>query len=132
MSLIAIFTNCPSLKLDIQSVACWIVGSVTDITKCTGENCPFKDRCYRFTAKADEYRQAYFGELRLRRGSASIFGKRGREVMRTNEYIYVLLVIVFCLLVSISYLAIKMDKRLLSLENRVDFLIKRVFEKCDD
>lgn len=52
--------------------------------------------------------------------------------MRTNEYIYVLLVIVFCLLVSISYLAIKMDKRLLSLENRVDFLIKRVFEKCDD
>ncbi len=30
--------------------------------------------------------------------------------MQTNEYIYALLVIVFCLLVSVSYLAIKMEK----------------------
>lgn len=79
MSLIAIFTNCPSLKLDIQSVACWIVGSVTDITKCTGENCPFKDRCYRFTAKADEYRQAYFGEPPIKEGKCKYFWEAGKR-----------------------------------------------------
>jgi hypothetical protein len=30
-----------------------------DITMCYGEECPHKENCYRFTAKADEY-QAYF------------------------------------------------------------------------
>lgn len=31
-----------------------------DITKCKGETCPLKDRCYRYTAKACEYYQSYF------------------------------------------------------------------------
>lgn len=31
-----------------------------DITKCSGENCPVKEECYRFTAPADEFRQSYF------------------------------------------------------------------------
>ena len=30
-----------------------------DICMCKGTNCPFKEKCYRFTAKADEY-QSYF------------------------------------------------------------------------
>lgn len=30
-----------------------------DITKCKGETCPLKDRCYRYTAKACEH-QSYF------------------------------------------------------------------------
>lgn len=30
-----------------------------DTTKCSGNNCPHKEKCYRFTAKADEC-QAYF------------------------------------------------------------------------
>jgi hypothetical protein len=30
-----------------------------DITLCFGKDCPYKDNCYRYTAKPDEY-QAYF------------------------------------------------------------------------
>lgn len=31
-----------------------------DITQCEGKDCPFKETCYRFTAKPNEYRQSYF------------------------------------------------------------------------
>jgi hypothetical protein len=31
-----------------------------DITMCPGTNCPVKDKCYRFTAKANEWGQSYF------------------------------------------------------------------------
>ena len=31
-----------------------------DITMCEGNDCPLKERCYRFTATPNEYRQAYF------------------------------------------------------------------------
>jgi hypothetical protein len=30
-----------------------------DITKCSGENCDKKEKCYRFLAKDSEYRQSY-------------------------------------------------------------------------
>jgi hypothetical protein len=33
---------------------------MADITKCTGEGCPIKESCYRFTAQASEFRQSYF------------------------------------------------------------------------
>jgi hypothetical protein len=33
-----------------------------DITKCTGEGCPVKEFCFRFTAPDSEYRQSYFVE----------------------------------------------------------------------
>jgi hypothetical protein len=32
---------------------------MVDITKCRGGNCPIKEKCYRFTAKAG-FRQSYF------------------------------------------------------------------------
>jgi hypothetical protein len=32
---------------------------MTDITKCTGEGCPLKETCHRFTAPAEMY-QSYF------------------------------------------------------------------------
>jgi hypothetical protein len=32
-----------------------------DITMCFGGECPVKDKCYRYTAKASDY-QSYFGE----------------------------------------------------------------------
>lgn len=35
---------------------------MADITKCEGLDCPLKEKCYRFTAKANEYRQSYFVE----------------------------------------------------------------------
>jgi len=33
---------------------------MADITKCWGDGCTMKENCYRFTATANEYRQAYF------------------------------------------------------------------------
>ena len=33
---------------------------MADITKCSGDNCPVKEQCYRFTAESSEYRQSWF------------------------------------------------------------------------
>jgi hypothetical protein len=33
---------------------------MADITMCKGGECPFKEKCKRFTATANEYYQAYF------------------------------------------------------------------------
>ena len=33
---------------------------MADISKCLGTDCPHREKCYRFTAPADEYGQAYF------------------------------------------------------------------------
>jgi hypothetical protein len=33
-----------------------------DITLCRGEGCTIKNECYRYAAKPNEYRQAYFAE----------------------------------------------------------------------
>ena len=30
-----------------------------DISKCAGINCPLKEKCFRYLADSDEYRQAY-------------------------------------------------------------------------
>lgn len=32
---------------------------MTDITKCMGLDCPKKETCYRYTAKANEFWQSY-------------------------------------------------------------------------
>jgi hypothetical protein len=32
---------------------------MTDITKCTNEDCLLKEKCYRWTAKDDQYDQSY-------------------------------------------------------------------------
>jgi len=33
---------------------------MADITMCTGDDCPLKENCYRFTAEASKYLQSYF------------------------------------------------------------------------
>jgi hypothetical protein len=33
---------------------------MADISKCNNTECPFKAKCYRFTAKSNEYWQSYF------------------------------------------------------------------------
>lgn len=35
---------------------------MADITKCKDEDCPVKNKCYRYTADADELCQSYFIE----------------------------------------------------------------------
>jgi len=44
--------SCESRKITIMA----------DITKCTGKDCKSKESCYRYTAKDNEFRQAYFAE----------------------------------------------------------------------
>lgn len=36
---------------------------MADITMCKGEHCPKKSECYRYKAKANPYRQAYFADI---------------------------------------------------------------------
>lgn len=35
---------------------------MADISKCYGEGCPIKNKCYRYTAVANEHWQSYFIE----------------------------------------------------------------------
>ena len=34
-----------------------------DMTMCFGQECPFKEKCYRYTAKPDKLYQSYFHEI---------------------------------------------------------------------
>ncbi len=35
---------------------------MADITMCNNTDCPRKNKCYRFTAIANKYRQSYFAD----------------------------------------------------------------------
>ena len=35
---------------------------MADITMCKDKECPMKEKCYRFTARVNEFRQSYFAE----------------------------------------------------------------------
>lgn len=45
---------------------------MTDITKCHGVGCPIKEKCYRYTAKADEY-QSYFVNSPIKDGKCDMY-----------------------------------------------------------
>jgi hypothetical protein len=45
---------------------------MADITKCNGIGCHLKEKCYRFTAKADEY-QSYFLESPIKNGVCDMY-----------------------------------------------------------
>jgi hypothetical protein len=49
----------PVPQLEVGSRGAQQTNTMTDITKCTGEGCPLKETCYRFTAPAEMY-QSYF------------------------------------------------------------------------
>jgi hypothetical protein len=38
-----------------------------DIAMCSGDGCPFKEKCYRFTAKPSDY-QSYFSDPPIKDG----------------------------------------------------------------
>ena len=53
-----------------------------DITMCSGEGCPVKEKCYRFTAKPNEYRQSYFVEPPIRDGKCDHYwGERQESIL---------------------------------------------------
>lgn len=45
---------------------------MADITMCLGTNCPLKEKCYRFTAKASEY-QSYFMKPPFKDGNCEMY-----------------------------------------------------------
>ncbi len=45
---------------------------MADITKCPGYDCPFKERCIRFTAEPSEY-QSYFLEPPIKDGNCDMY-----------------------------------------------------------
>lgn len=36
---------------------------MADISMCEGTECPWKNKCYRFIAKPNEFRQSYYAEV---------------------------------------------------------------------
>ena len=44
-----------------------------DITMCLGTNCPYKESCYRFTAKPSEYMQSYFMKPPIKDGKCEMY-----------------------------------------------------------
>lgn len=36
---------------------------MADISKCRGGDCPLKEKCFRFTAPTNEFRQSYFVDV---------------------------------------------------------------------
>jgi hypothetical protein len=53
---------------------------MSDITMCKGTNCPLKEKCFRFTAKADEY-QSYFNESPLKDDKCDMYwGEKSEKI----------------------------------------------------
>ncbi len=46
-----------------------------DITMCKGENCPFKEQCYRYRAKPSEHGQSYFESSPIQEEGCEYFVK---------------------------------------------------------
>ena len=58
---------------------------MSDITMCKGQIgatiCPYKDRCHRYTAKANEYYQSYFVGLPIKDGKCDYYwGENGESI----------------------------------------------------
>jgi hypothetical protein len=61
---------------------------MTDITKCDGIDCPIKEKCYRFTAVANEYGQSTFVETPFKDGKCDMFwGETQKEILNQLENI---------------------------------------------
>ena len=60
-----------------------------DITLCPGTDCPHKEKCYRYTAKPSEYRQAYFMEAPIKDGKCEMYwGENAESIWKQiNEII---------------------------------------------
>jgi len=54
-----------------------------DITMCSGKDCPYKENCYRFTAKPCEY-QSYFSTPPIKDGKCDYFWGENAESIWNN------------------------------------------------
>lgn len=59
---------------------------MSDITKCKGTDCPVKEQCYRYTAKANELWQSYFVEPPIKDGKCEMFwGENQEQIFKQLE-----------------------------------------------
>jgi hypothetical protein len=66
--------------------------AMTDITKCTGEDCPLKETCYRFIAPSEMY-QSFFMTPHVKNGKCEYYWGEAsqstydqlKEIFKTNE-----------------------------------------------
>ena len=56
---------------------------MADITKCTGEGCPLKETCYRFTAPTDMY-QSFFVAYLSSTANVNTIGVKPHNQHTTN------------------------------------------------
>ena len=52
-----------------------------DIAKCLGTDCPYKETCYRYTAKPNEYRQSYFSVAPFKDGKCDMYWGENAEAI---------------------------------------------------
>ena len=52
-----------------------------DITMCLGTGCPYKEKCYRYTAKASEYQQSFFSVPPIKDGKCSYYWGENAEAV---------------------------------------------------
>ena len=59
---------------------------MADITKCSDEECPINDTCYRYTAEPNEYYQSYFVNTPIKEdGSCDHYWHRCKHTPRDGE-----------------------------------------------
>jgi len=61
---------------------------MADITMCKGGSCPFKEKCGRFTATANEHRQAWFIDVPYEDGKCDMYWGENQESIY-NQLIYI-------------------------------------------
>ena len=54
------------------------IRNMADITKCRGDGCIVKEKCYRYTAKDSSY-QSYFVEVPFREGKCDMYWGENAE-----------------------------------------------------
>jgi hypothetical protein len=62
---------------------------MTDISKCSGEGCEQKEKCYRFTTIADEQWQSYFTEPPIKDGKCEYFWTNNNYKLNNEKHTYI-------------------------------------------
>lgn len=60
---------------------------MADITMCEGTDCPLKDKCYRYLAPKNPYRQSYFVNAPIKNSNCDYYweiGETGTEQIKNT------------------------------------------------
>ena len=56
-----------------------------DISMCSGEECPLRETCYRYTAEANDHRQFWFSVAPFKEGTCKYYWHRCKHIHREGE-----------------------------------------------